>query len=149
MNRSFSECCSSTTGLRQGCQMVCFQNKNPNLGKFGRVLQWKMLLYFMDTWSILWSFVIFYGYLVYLVRGNLVYFSRFGILYQEKSGNIGLRHFQIGHDLPSTRGQKTRLEPHFLRRHPRQICKLGFRSTSILYIHTWVLWVQGTHVGSF
>jgi hypothetical protein len=42
---------------------------------------------------------IFYGYLVHFtvfyyilwtfgrVRGNLVYFSRFGILYQEKSGN--------------------------------------------------------------
>jgi hypothetical protein len=42
---------------------------------------------------------IFYGHLVYftvfcyilwtigIVRGNLVYFSRFGILYQEKSGN--------------------------------------------------------------
>jgi hypothetical protein len=24
---------------------------------------------------------------IWLVRGNLVYFSRFGILYQEKSGN--------------------------------------------------------------
>jgi hypothetical protein len=42
---------------------------------------------------------IFYGHLVYftvfcyilrtfgIVRGNLVYFSRFGILYEEKSGN--------------------------------------------------------------
>jgi hypothetical protein len=27
-------------------------------------LQWKMLVYFMDTWSILQSFVIFYGHLV-------------------------------------------------------------------------------------
>jgi hypothetical protein len=25
------------------CQMVYFQTKNPNLGKFWRVLQWKML----------------------------------------------------------------------------------------------------------
>jgi hypothetical protein len=25
----------------QGCQMVCFQTKNPNLGKFWRVLQWR------------------------------------------------------------------------------------------------------------
>jgi hypothetical protein len=45
---------------------------------------------------------IFYGHLVHftvfcyilwtygIVRGNLVYFSRFGILYQEKSGNPGL-----------------------------------------------------------
>jgi hypothetical protein len=39
--------------------MVCFQTKNPNLGKFLRVLQWKMMVYFMDTLSILRSFVIF------------------------------------------------------------------------------------------
>jgi hypothetical protein len=48
----------------QGCQMVRFQNKNPNLGKFSRALQWKMLVYCMYTWSILRSFVIFYGHLV-------------------------------------------------------------------------------------
>jgi hypothetical protein len=29
--------------------MVCFQTKNPNLGKFWRVLQWKMLVHFMNT----------------------------------------------------------------------------------------------------
>jgi hypothetical protein len=33
--------------LYQGCQMVCFQTKNYNLGKFWRALQWKMLVYFM------------------------------------------------------------------------------------------------------
>jgi hypothetical protein len=59
--------------------MVCFQTKNPNLGKFWGVLQWKMLVYFMDNLSIFCSFVIFYG--------HLVYFLPFGILYQEKSGN--------------------------------------------------------------
>jgi hypothetical protein len=47
--------------------MVCFQTKNPILGKFWRVLQWKMMIYFMDTWSILRSFVIFYGHLVQFV----------------------------------------------------------------------------------
>jgi hypothetical protein len=31
----------------------------------------------MDTWSILRSFVIFYGHLVYVVRGKLVYVSPF------------------------------------------------------------------------
>jgi hypothetical protein len=66
--------------------MVCFQTKNPNLGNFWRVLQWKMLVYFMDTWSILRSFVIFYGHLVEFVVIWYI-FPRFAILYQEKSGN--------------------------------------------------------------
>jgi hypothetical protein len=35
---------------------------------------------------ILWTFEV--------VRGNLVSFSRFGILYQEKSGNPGRKHDQ-------------------------------------------------------
>jgi hypothetical protein len=56
--------CLQEAGTHQGCPMVCFQTKNPNLGKFWRVLQWKMLVYFMDTWSILRYFVIFYGHLV-------------------------------------------------------------------------------------
>jgi hypothetical protein len=33
--------------------MVCFQAKNPNLGKFLRALDWKMLKYFMAIWNIL------------------------------------------------------------------------------------------------
>jgi hypothetical protein len=46
--------------LRQiyGCQMVYFQTKNPNLGKFWRVLLWKVSVfcftYFMAIIS--WSF---------------------------------------------------------------------------------------------
>jgi hypothetical protein len=69
--------------------MVYFQTKNPKLGKFWRVLQWKMLVYFMAIWYILWSFCIFHGTLVYFVVilyisyhfgifcGHLVYFLRF------------------------------------------------------------------------
>jgi hypothetical protein len=53
--------------------MVCFQTKNPNLGKFWRVLQWKMLVYFMDPFTvfcyILWTFG--------TVRGNLAYIFPF------------------------------------------------------------------------
>jgi hypothetical protein len=51
----------------QGCQMVCFQTKNPNLGKFWRVLQWKILVYFMTIWSILRPLKIFYGHLVHFL----------------------------------------------------------------------------------
>jgi hypothetical protein len=53
-----------------------FQTKNPKLGKFRWVLQWKMMVYFMDTWVhftvfcfILWTFGI--------VRRNLAYISPF------------------------------------------------------------------------
>jgi hypothetical protein len=66
--------------------MVCFQTKNPNLGKFWRILQWEMLVYSMDTWSISRSFVIFYGHLVKFVVIWYI-FPGFGILYQEKYGN--------------------------------------------------------------
>jgi hypothetical protein len=61
----------------QGCQMVYFQTKNPNLDKFWRALERKLLVYFMPIYGycyVLWSF------------GNFVaiwyIFPRFGILCQ-------------------------------------------------------------------
>jgi hypothetical protein len=51
----------------QGCQMVCFQTKNPYLGKFLRVLLWKILVYFITIWSILGPLEISYGHLVYIL----------------------------------------------------------------------------------
>jgi hypothetical protein len=72
-------------------RVVYFQTKNPNLGKFGRVLQWKMLVYFIAVWSNLRPFGIIYGHLVYF----MVMFSCFGMLYQEESGNPG--HFLSRH----------------------------------------------------
>jgi hypothetical protein len=79
--------------------MVCFQTKNPNLVKFGRVLQWKMMVYFWTLGPfcyILWTFGI--------VRGNLVYFSR--LVFCTKK-NLAT--------LPDTRGQ-------FLEDARRQLC---------------------------
>jgi hypothetical protein len=35
----------------QGCQMICFQTKNTNLGKSWSALDWKMLVYFMAIWN--------------------------------------------------------------------------------------------------
>jgi hypothetical protein len=50
----------------QGCQMICFQTKNPNLVIFCRVLQfWYMHL--MAIWSILRPFGLFCDHLVYFV----------------------------------------------------------------------------------
>jgi hypothetical protein len=69
--------------------MVCFQTKNPNLGKFWGVLQWKILVYIMTIWSILLLLGIFYGHLVYFLIIWYI-FPRFGILDREKSGNPGL-----------------------------------------------------------
>jgi hypothetical protein len=51
----------------QGCQMVCFQTKNTNLGKFWRDLDWKRFINFMAIWNILWTLGIFYDYLVHFV----------------------------------------------------------------------------------
>jgi hypothetical protein len=48
----------------QGCQMVCFQTKNTNLGKFRRALEWRWLECFLVIWNILRPFGIFYGQLV-------------------------------------------------------------------------------------
>jgi hypothetical protein len=64
--------------------MVYFQTKNPNL-----VLQWKLFVYFMSIGNILRPFGIFYGDLVHF-SSNLVYFSPFGMMKQEKSGNPAL-----------------------------------------------------------
>jgi hypothetical protein len=55
---------SHESRLNQGCQMVCFQTKNPNFGKIWRALEWKMLLYFMTIWNILRPFGIIFGLLV-------------------------------------------------------------------------------------
>jgi hypothetical protein len=50
--------------------------------------------------GILQPFVIFYGHLVYIFCGNLVYFSRFGMLCQEKSGNSAFSATRLGEHSP-------------------------------------------------
>jgi hypothetical protein len=56
----------SAFDLEQGCQMAYFPTKDPNLGKFWRALEWKMLVYFIVIWNILLPFGIFYRHLVLL-----------------------------------------------------------------------------------
>jgi hypothetical protein len=53
--------------LKQGCQMVYFRNKNPNLGKLFRALDWKMLMYFLAVWNILQTIGKFSDHLVHFV----------------------------------------------------------------------------------
>jgi hypothetical protein len=38
---------------KQGCQMVCFQTKNPDLRNIFRASDFKMVIYFMAIWNIL------------------------------------------------------------------------------------------------
>jgi hypothetical protein len=78
-----------------------FSNQKSKLCNFWRVLQWKMLVYYMEIWSTyftaiwytFWTFGLFYSRLVYFrdIRYISWYFGifcpRFGMLYQEKSGN--------------------------------------------------------------
>jgi hypothetical protein len=66
----------------QGCHMVYFRTKIPILDKFLLILKLKVLVYFMALWSVLYN-LWFIG--IFWVR--LVYFSRFGMLYDEKSGS--------------------------------------------------------------
>jgi hypothetical protein len=66
--------------------MVCFQTKNPNLGKFWRALDWKMLICFIPIWNILGTLGIFYDHLLQFVFIRYI-ISGFGIMHQEKSGN--------------------------------------------------------------
>jgi hypothetical protein len=75
--------------LEQGCQMVSFETKNPNLGKFWRALDGKMLICFMAIWNSLGTFGIFYNHWVHFVFSWYI-FSGFGIMHQEKSGNPAL-----------------------------------------------------------
>jgi hypothetical protein len=51
---------------QQGCQMAHYLTKNPNLGKFWRVLEWKIVVHFMGIGNILRQFGIFYGHMVML-----------------------------------------------------------------------------------
>jgi hypothetical protein len=50
---------------KQDCQMVYFQTKKLNLGKFRRTLDCKMLIYFMVIWNILRTFGISFDRLVH------------------------------------------------------------------------------------
>jgi hypothetical protein len=58
---------STFSEVDQGCQMVSFRTKNPNLGKFWSALDGKMLIYFRAFWNISMTFGIFYYHLVFFV----------------------------------------------------------------------------------
>jgi hypothetical protein len=63
--------------------MVYFQNKNSNLGKVWRALEWKYLVY-LEYFTAIWYFLCPISNVVVC---NLVYFSPLSILCQQKSEN--------------------------------------------------------------
>jgi hypothetical protein len=63
----------SQRGMKQGCQMVCFQTKNPNFGEILEGLAMENLgifydhmVYFTAIRNILRPFGIFYDHLLYI-----------------------------------------------------------------------------------
>jgi hypothetical protein len=58
-DRFATYCAKSNLELTRVARWFVFKTKDPNLGKFWRVLQRKMLVYFMETWSILRCSAIF------------------------------------------------------------------------------------------
>jgi hypothetical protein len=75
-------------GAVQGCQMANFQTKNPIRVNFCRVLQWKVLVYYMSFGSILRLFGIFCGHMVYFVV--IWNFYPFWYVATKKTGNPGV-----------------------------------------------------------
>jgi hypothetical protein len=67
--------------------MVCFQTKNPNLGKFWRALEWKMSIYFIAIWNILRTFGKCYDHLVHFVLIWYI-FSGVGITRQQNLATL-------------------------------------------------------------
>jgi hypothetical protein len=61
-----------------------FQTKNTTSGKFWRVLEWKMLVYFMTIWNMYFTAIWYALWLFGNVCGHLVYFSHFGIFGSRK-----------------------------------------------------------------
>jgi hypothetical protein len=68
----------NTTCTRAGHRTVYFQTKNPNLGKFWRALDSKMLINLMSIWNTLQTFEIFYDNLVHFEIIWYIFYS-FGI----------------------------------------------------------------------
>jgi hypothetical protein len=56
---------------------VYFQTQNRNLGKFWRVLEWNMLVYYMDIFGLHFCGIWYILWLIGIFCGNLVYYPPF------------------------------------------------------------------------
>jgi hypothetical protein len=97
----------------QGCQMVCFITKNPNLGKFWRAIEWKMLVYVMVNWNILGPFsnvvVIWYTYLTSF--GYIVSRKIWQPWYLSQKSRPTCSTYQIGFQLTAAAAFSIHLHP--------------------------------------
>jgi hypothetical protein len=126
--------------------MAYFQTKDPNLGKFWKVLQLKVSIgIFVAILFILRQHWLFYGHLVHLVV--IWYnFSHFGMLYREKSGNPEwVARLQCGQKIHQTVAKKSpRIESN-LEQHPNNGVRVIFywREFSRLdfNLHTYVVFI--------
>jgi hypothetical protein len=76
--------------------MVYFHTKNPRLGVFRKALERTTLVYFVAVWNILQPIGCVSCPLdIFWYFGK--FSPRFGMLYQEKSGNPGMQSFSAGH----------------------------------------------------
>jgi hypothetical protein len=82
-----------------------FSNQNPTLGNFWRVLEKKMLVNVMAIGSTLLAFCGHFEY--FLVIWYI--FSRFGMLYQEKSGSPEVHTYKMR--VMDTEQQKESIRP--------------------------------------
>jgi hypothetical protein len=64
-----------------------FSNQKSNLGKFIRVMEWKMVVYFMAVWSLL-CHLVFWRAIWYILWAFDIFFPVLVLhMYHEKSGN--------------------------------------------------------------
>jgi hypothetical protein len=117
----------NTTCTRAGHRTVYFQTKNPNLGKFWRALDSKMLINLMSIWNTLQTFEIFYDNLVHFEIIWYIFYS-FGI-WQPWSRRSRVR-------------SRVRNFIHFLKRTDNYFCRQNsiprykfFRETGRCYDH--------------
>jgi hypothetical protein len=120
-------------GLKQGCQMVHFQTKILNLGKCLRALDWKMLIYCMAIWNILWPFGILYGHLVQFVIIWSIFFR------YKKSGNPAGKEEEETFGAGLNRKRRTEmllkiLSPGFQISRQPQGCQMVYFKNKFLYI---------------
>jgi hypothetical protein len=93
-----------------------FQTKNTNLGKFWKDLQWKMFGIYRAILSILRPNGIFYVHLVHFVVMWYI-FTRFGMLYREKSGNPVSNQKKVAFPSDGTKRKKELLKMNKFCRH--------------------------------